>query len=158
MSGPSVQEEFRHMMELCDPEADTLAEPARLSANQMADRVAAVQKLLKVYEDAGRNDGAAGPFDNSVKTIEEKLQLTGGHAGRAFSRMVSFDTPGLDTAESIRGPVLPEYMMQKMEDLGTAAELGAREVAEIKEKFDVLDRDHNGMLDYDVRPHSTSNA
>eukprot|EP01047_Picozoa_sp_COSAG01_P004624 COSAG01_NODE_153_length_23909_cov_32.542018_20_plen_118_part_00 len=43
--------------------------------------------------------------------------------------------------------LLPEYMMQKLEDLNSAEEVESRENAEIQAKFDVIDRDKNQKLD-----------
>jgi hypothetical protein len=43
--------------------------------------------------------------------------------------------------------VLSEYMMEKVDDLGSGAERQRKEDYEIRAKFDLIDKDGNGTLD-----------
>eukprot|EP01048_Picozoa_sp_COSAG05_P015182 COSAG05_NODE_1801_length_4060_cov_2.209291_3_plen_664_part_01 len=104
-------------------------------------------KLDQLYADAP----AVPPTEEQ---IEEELERNEGHCGhtvRALHSVTPAHLQGVDcTADKEEANmVLPEYMMQKIENLGGSAEKRKKEEDEIREKFMHVDRDNNGTLDID---------
>ena len=85
--------------------------------------------------------------------ISEALTQNEGHCGHTVRALYSVPPPshGIDCVvdKGEANMVLPEYMMQKIENLGSYAEKRKKEEDEIREKFMHVDRDNNGTLDVD---------
>jgi CRP-like cAMP-binding protein len=84
------------------------------------------------------------------RACERQLAETGGHAGRAISALIPQVSRSGVTVEGTRDgdqPVLPEFMVQKINDLGTQLEAKQKESEEIQRKFRMIDKNHNDEVD-----------
>ena len=144
-----TEDEFITMMQLCDPDWDEHSPTVELTSSQMTERCRRVEELLDAFNNKHASDDTAR-VNVSQATIRDTLRMKNGHAGRTFANLVggAFEGMAHDTPTNSTGAVLPEYMMQKMEDLGAVDEFGANELAEIKEKFMILDTDKDRRLTY----------
>ena len=107
-----------------------------------------VDRVVQMCRAKWPADVRENPPDRS--TCARQLQECGGHAGRAVSKLVPHGSRSGITMEALKGgtsPVLPEFMIQKINDLGTQLEAQQKESEEIHHKFQMIDRNENGKVD-----------
>eukprot|EP01043_Picozoa_sp_COSAG02_P023529 COSAG02_NODE_1260_length_13563_cov_28.883764_3_plen_1060_part_00 len=108
-----------------------------------------VGRVLKTCTENWPENAREPPPDKSA--CEKQLQKCAGHAGFAISALLppsaaksSVTVEGLKDEDS---PVLPEFMVQKINDLGTQLEAQQKESEEIHRKFQMVDKSENGVVD-----------
>ena len=107
-----------------------------------------VDRVVQMCRAKWPADVTEKPPDRS--TCARQLQECGGHAGRAVSKLVPRGQRSSTTIEALKddaSPVLPEFMIQKVNDLGTQLEAQQKESEEIHRKFQMVDKNENGKVD-----------
>ena len=106
------------------------------------------ERRVRLIQTSLANAASASPV--SPAEISAELQRQGGHAGRTLGSLLpevearSGVTVEADREDIEGKPVLPEFMVQKIEDMITDTELKARQRAEIEQKWKMIDTESTG--------------
>ena len=108
-----------------------------------------VERVMQTCREKWPENIRDPPPDKSA--CEKQLLESKGHAGKAISTLLppSVGKSGV-TIEGLKdndSPVLPEFMVQKINDLGTQLEAQQKESEEIHRKFQMIDKSENGSVD-----------